>query len=61
MDSLTATGIGMNVAYLIGHNSVRRSVLGMAARAPTMEELLVTGGRLNAALLGALGAARSLG
>jgi N-acyl-D-amino-acid deacylase len=32
-------GIGPNVALLIGHGSVRREVLGEAARAPTAEEL----------------------
>ena len=31
--------IGINVAYLVGHNSVRRSVMGDAARAPTAGEL----------------------
>ena len=39
LDTVTATGAGMNVAYLIGHNSIRRAVLGMAARAPTVVEL----------------------
>jgi N-acyl-D-amino-acid deacylase len=32
-------GIGPNVALLIGHGSIRREVLGEAARAPTAEEL----------------------
>jgi N-acyl-D-amino-acid deacylase len=31
--------IGINVAYLIGHNTIRRQVMGMANRAPTAEEL----------------------
>ena len=31
--------IGINVGYLIGHNSVRREVVGMANRAPTPDEL----------------------
>jgi N-acyl-D-amino-acid deacylase len=31
--------IGINVAYLIGHNSIRREVMGMANRAPTPDEL----------------------
>jgi N-acyl-D-amino-acid deacylase len=39
LDSLEATGIGLNVAYQVGHNSVRRQVLGMEDRAPTAEEL----------------------
>jgi len=31
--------LGMNVAYLTGHNSIRSAVLGMADRAPTPAEL----------------------
>jgi dihydroorotase/N-acyl-D-amino-acid deacylase len=31
--------IGINVGYLIGHNSVRREVMGMANRPPTADEL----------------------
>jgi N-acyl-D-amino-acid deacylase len=32
-------GIGINVAYLVGHNTVRRTVMGEANRAPTAAEL----------------------
>ena len=32
-------GIGLNVAFLAGHNSIRRAVMGMAKRDPTGEEL----------------------
>ena len=31
--------MGINVAYLIGHNSIRAEVLGMDDRAPNEEEL----------------------
>ena len=31
--------IGINVGYLVGHNSVRRDAMGMADRAPTPDEL----------------------
>ena len=33
------TGLGINVATLVGHNSVRRAVMGLDDRAPTMREL----------------------
>ncbi len=39
LDSAQAKGLGMNVAYLVGHNTVRRMVMGTADRAPTAEEL----------------------
>ncbi|MEX2178895.1 MAG: D-aminoacylase [Gemmatimonadaceae bacterium] len=32
-------GIGVNVAYMIGHNTVRQRVMGMANRAPAEQEL----------------------
>jgi dihydroorotase/N-acyl-D-amino-acid deacylase len=32
-------GIGINAAYMVGHNTVRALVLGMAKRAPTADEL----------------------
>ena len=39
LDSLQAGGIGMNVGYLIGHNTVRNEVLGMVDRVPAAQEL----------------------
>ncbi len=39
LDSLDAMGIGINVAYLIGHNAVRTEVLGLDNRQPTPDEL----------------------
>jgi N-acyl-D-aspartate/D-glutamate deacylase len=39
LDSVRTATIGINVAYLVGHNDVRRAVLGMAARAPNAAEL----------------------
>jgi N-acyl-D-amino-acid deacylase len=32
-------GVGMNVAFLVGHNAIRREVMGLEDRAPTAEEL----------------------
>jgi dihydroorotase/N-acyl-D-amino-acid deacylase len=34
-----AAGVGPNVAFLVGHNTVREEVMGMADRAPTAAEL----------------------
>ncbi len=39
LDTLTKVGTGMNVAYLIGHNTVRKNVMGLENRAPTQQEL----------------------
>lgn len=39
MDSLTAMGIGMNVGYLIGHNTIRNHVMGLINRQPSEDEL----------------------
>jgi len=36
---LEALGIGMNVGYLVGHNSVRNEIMGMENRAPTDDEM----------------------
>ena len=39
MDSVRMVKPGINVGYLVGHNDVRRAVLGMQARAPNADEL----------------------
>ena len=39
LDTLEQIGVGMNVGYLIGHNTVRRNVMGLEDRAPTGPEL----------------------
>lgn len=39
LDSLDRVGIGMNVGTLVGHNTVRRRVLGLEDRRPTSAEL----------------------
>ncbi len=40
LDTVRAANIGINVGYQVGHNDVRRTVMGMDARAPTSDELL---------------------
>ena len=37
--TLDSIGVGMNVGFLAGHNTIRRSVMGMADRAPEAAEL----------------------
>src|SRR3972149_1838669 len=39
LDSVAKKPLGMNVAYLAGHNTIRRTVMGTANRAPTDAEL----------------------
>ena len=39
LDSLETYKLGPNVAYLVGHNSIRRNVMQTENRAPTAEEL----------------------
>ena len=38
-DSVAKVGLGMNVAWLAGHNTIRSRVMGTANRAPTADEL----------------------
>jgi N-acyl-D-amino-acid deacylase len=39
LDSADRAGLGINVAYLTGHNTIRQQVMGTANRAPTPNEL----------------------
>jgi N-acyl-D-aspartate/D-glutamate deacylase len=39
LDSLSKMGLGVNVAYLIGHNTIRKEVMGLEDREPSSEEL----------------------
>ena len=39
LDSLSENGLGVNVAYLIGHNTIRNHVMGLVDRTPTSDEL----------------------
>lgn len=39
IDSLSRVGVGMNVGFLVGHNTVRQRVMNLDNRAPTSDEL----------------------
>ena len=39
LDSAQSLGTGLNVAYLVGHNTIRRRVMELADRDPTVAEL----------------------
>ncbi len=39
LDSADRAGLGINVAFLVGHNTIRRRVMGSVNRAPTDAEL----------------------
>ncbi len=39
LDSAQSLGVGMNVAFLVGHNTVRRTAMQLADRDPTAAEL----------------------
>ncbi len=39
LGALTNQGIGTNVAFYVGHNRIRRAVMGLANRTPTANEL----------------------
>ncbi|MDY7396821.1 D-aminoacylase [Aureibaculum sp. 2210JD6-5] len=39
LDSISNLPLGMNVAYLVGHNQIRKAVMQMDNRDPTIEEL----------------------
>ncbi len=38
-DTLEQLGLGMNIAYLAGHNTIRRNIMDMDNRTPTSDEL----------------------
>ena len=39
LDSARSIGVGINVAFLVGHNDIRRSVMAMSDKVPTAEQL----------------------
>jgi N-acyl-D-amino-acid deacylase len=61
LDRLEQDGAQVNVASFVGHNSIRRSVLGMAARAPSEAELALMRGLVTRSMSeGALGISTGL-
>lgn len=61
LDSLDQIDLGINVAYLIGHNSIRKEVLGLENKAPSDDELeLMKSHVQNAMKIGAFGISTGL-
>jgi N-acyl-D-aspartate/D-glutamate deacylase len=61
LDSVASTPLGTNVAYLAGHGSIRRAVMGTANRAPTAAELSQMSARVGDAMrVGAFGLSTGL-
>ncbi|MDH5590707.1 MAG: amidohydrolase family protein, partial [Gemmatimonadota bacterium] len=50
LDAAQATGVGMNVGFMVGHNTVRREVMGLEDRAPTEGELSTMEGMIATAM-----------
>ncbi|CAN5745515.1 amidohydrolase family protein [soil metagenome] len=61
LDSAAVLGVGLNVAFLVGHNTIRRDVLGAADRAPSAAELERMRGMVTQAMIdGAYGLSTGL-
>jgi N-acyl-D-amino-acid deacylase len=61
LDALVAHGVGVNVASFVGASSVRQYVMGLAARAPTVDELAAMQAEVKRAMEeGALGVGAGL-
>lgn len=61
MDSIESLPLGMNVAYLVGHNRVRQEVMNMDNREPTAAELELMKSYVQSALdVGAFGISTGL-
>ena len=50
LDSAATLGIGINVVMLVGHNTIRRTVMGMENRPPTSQELAEMQGMVRQAM-----------
>jgi N-acyl-D-amino-acid deacylase len=50
LDTLDQIGVGMNVGYLIGHNTVRKNVMSLENRAPTKDEMGIMKSQISLAM-----------
>lgn len=50
LDTLNQIGVGMNVAYLVGHNTIRKNSMELENRAPTETELTEMKGQIRRAM-----------
>lgn len=61
LDKADSIGMGMNVAFLVGHNTIRRNIMNMDDRAPSEEELTAMKGQVEQAMkAGAFGMSTGL-
>ncbi|MEQ8414152.1 MAG: D-aminoacylase [Imperialibacter sp.] len=61
LDSLAQVQLGLNVAYLVGHNTVRSNIMGLEDRQPTPAELTAMKAQINTAMqAGAFGISTGL-
>lgn len=61
LDSLATVDLGLNVAYLVGHNTVRSNIMGLEDRLPSAEELAAMKAQIDTAMqAGAFGISTGL-
>ena len=50
LDTLDQIGVGMNIGYLIGHNTIRKNVMSLDNRAPTRDEMDIMKSQISLAM-----------
>ena len=50
LDTLDQIGVGMNIGYLIGHNTIRKNVMSLDNRAPTKDEMDIMKSQISLAM-----------
>ena len=50
LDTLDQIGVGMNIGYLIGHNTIRKNVMSLENRAPTKDEMDIMKSQISLAM-----------